>query len=80
VGTVLRGLEEFREYRVLIMPDHATPIAIRTHTDEPIPFVIFDSRLRINNGEASFDEKLIERDGIMNFEEGYKLMDYFMKG
>jgi 2,3-bisphosphoglycerate-independent phosphoglycerate mutase len=80
VGTVLRGLKEFREYRVLLMPDHATPVAIRTHTDEPIPFVIFDSRLRINNGEASFDEKLIERDGIMNFEEGYKLMDYFMKG
>jgi 2,3-bisphosphoglycerate-independent phosphoglycerate mutase len=80
VGTVLRGLEKFREYRVLIMPDHATPIAIRTHTDEPIPFVIFDSRLRINNGEASFDEKLVERDGIMNFEEGYKLMDYFIKG
>jgi 2,3-bisphosphoglycerate-independent phosphoglycerate mutase len=80
VGTVLRGLEEFRDYRVLLMPDHATPIAIRTHTDEPIPFVIFDSRLRINNREASFDEKLIERDGIMNFEEGYKLMDYFIKG
>jgi 2,3-bisphosphoglycerate-independent phosphoglycerate mutase len=80
VGTVLRGLKEFREYRVLLMPDHATPVAIRTHTDEPIPFVIFDSRLRINNGEASFDEKLIERDGIMNFEEGYKLMDYFIKG
>jgi 2,3-bisphosphoglycerate-independent phosphoglycerate mutase len=79
VGTVLRGLKTFREYRVLIMPDHATPIEIRTHTDEPIPFVIFDSRLRINNGESSFDEKLIERDGIMNFEEGYKLMDYFMR-
>lgn len=80
VGTVLRGLEEFREYRVLIMPDHATPIEIRTHTDEPIPFVIFDSRLRINNGEASFDEKLIDREGIINFEQGYKLMDYFIKG
>jgi 2,3-bisphosphoglycerate-independent phosphoglycerate mutase len=80
VGTVLRGLEEFREYRVLIMPDHATPIEIRTHTDEPIPFVIFDSRLRINNGAASFDEKLIDREDIMNFEQGYKLMDYFIKG
>jgi 2,3-bisphosphoglycerate-independent phosphoglycerate mutase len=80
VGTVLRGLEEFREYRILIMPDHATPVEIRTHSDEPIPFVIFDSRLRIHNSGVSFDEKLIERDGIMNFEEGYKLMDYFIKG
>jgi 2,3-bisphosphoglycerate-independent phosphoglycerate mutase len=80
VGTVLRGLEEFREYRVLIMPDHATPIEIRTHSDEPIPFVIFDSRLKIHNTGVSFDEKIIERDGIMNFEEGYKLMDYFIRG
>lgn len=80
VGTVLRGLEGFREYRILLMPDHATPVEIRTHSDEPIPFVIFDSRLRINNSGVSFDEKLIEREGIMNFEEGYKLMDYFIKG
>ncbi len=80
VGTVLRGLEGFREYRILLMPDHATPVEIRTHSDEPIPFVIFDSRLRIHNSGVSFDEKLIEREGIMNFEEGYKLMDYFIKG
>jgi 2,3-bisphosphoglycerate-independent phosphoglycerate mutase len=80
VGTVLKGLEEFKEYRVLIMPDHATPIEVRTHTDEPVPFVIFDSRRKIKNKGASFDEKLLERDDIMNFEEGYKLMDYFIKG
>jgi len=80
VGTVLRGLEKFGEYRVLIMPDHATPIEIRTHTDEPIPFVIFDSRLDIHNGAVSFDEELLNREGIIHIEEGYKLMDYFLKG
>jgi 2,3-bisphosphoglycerate-independent phosphoglycerate mutase len=80
VGTVLRGLEKFKEYRVLIMPDHATPIEIRTHTDEPVPFVIFDSRLKKKNDGATFDETLLEREDIMNFEEGYTLMDYFIKG
>jgi len=79
VGTVLRGLKKFKEYRVLLMPDHATPVEIRTHTDEPVPFVIFDSRIKINNGALSYDEKLVEREDAMNFEEGYKLMDYFIK-
>lgn len=80
VGTVMRGLEKFKEYRVLLMPDHATPIEIRTHTDEPVPFVIFDSRLKIKNDGATFDETLLKREDIINFEEGYKLMDYFIKG
>jgi 2,3-bisphosphoglycerate-independent phosphoglycerate mutase len=79
VGTVLRGLEEFVEYRVLLMPDHATPIEIRTHTDEPVPFVIFDSRTKSQNSGTSFDETLLERRDILNFEEGYKLMDYLIK-
>lgn len=81
VGPVLKGLEErFKEYRVLLMPDHATPITMRTHTDEPVPFTIFDSRNKKNNEGATFDESLSERKGIMVFEEGYKLMDYFIKG
>jgi len=80
VGTVMRGLEKFKEYRVLLMPDHSTPIEIRTHTDEPVPFVIFDSRRKIRNNSATFDETLLERQDIINFEEGYKLMDFFIKG
>jgi 2,3-bisphosphoglycerate-independent phosphoglycerate mutase len=62
------------------MPDHATPIEIRTHTDEPVPFVIFDSRIKEKHDGASFDETLLEREDIMNFDEGYTLMDYFIKG
>jgi 2,3-bisphosphoglycerate-independent phosphoglycerate mutase len=80
VGTVMKGLEKFKEYRVLIMPDHATPVEVRTHTNEPVPFVIFDSRLKKKNNSASFDETILEKDNIMNFKKGYKLMDYFIKG
>ncbi|OHE59096.1 MAG: cofactor-independent phosphoglycerate mutase [Thermodesulfovibrio sp. RBG_19FT_COMBO_42_12] len=80
VGTVLKGIAFFDEYRILLLPDHPTPIDVRTHTDEPVPFVIFDSRLSIKNEGATFDEKLLERKDIINFEEGYKLMDFFIKG
>jgi 2,3-bisphosphoglycerate-independent phosphoglycerate mutase len=80
VGNVMKGLVSFSEYRVLILPDHATPIEAKTHTDEPVPFVIYDSRLKKENKQASFDESIAERDDILVFEEGYKLMDYFIRG
>ncbi len=80
VGNVMKGLAAFDEYRVLILPDHATPIEIKTHADEPVPFVIFDSRRKRDNANASFDESILQRDDIVVFEEGYKLMDYFISG
>jgi len=79
VGTVLEGLKSFDEYRVLILPDHATPISIKTHSEEPVPFVIFDSRDRRENKSTGFDETITERDDILIFEEGHKLMDHFIK-
>lgn len=81
VGPVMKGLEErFSEYRVLLMPDHATPIKIRTHTAEPVPFVVYDSRKKQNNAGVSYSEAIAERKGIMVVEDGYRLMDYFIKG
>lgn len=80
VGAVLRGAKAFEEYRILLMPDHATPVEIRTHTDEPVPFVIYDSRLKKKNEGAVFDESITGRGDIVVVEEGYKLMDYFIKG
>jgi len=80
VGNVLKGIEVFDEYKILILPDHATPIEVKTHTDEPVPFVIFDSRMKKKNKNIAFDESIAERDDILVFEEGYKLMDYFIKG
>lgn len=79
VGNVLRGIEAFGEYRILILPDHATPIELKTHSDEPVPFVIYDSRMKRKNENASFDESITERDDILVVEEGHKLMDYFIK-
>jgi 2,3-bisphosphoglycerate-independent phosphoglycerate mutase len=80
VGTVLKGLKLFNEYRILLLPDHATPVEVRTHTDEPVPFVIYDSRMKKKKRKISFDEAIAEFDDIMVFEEGHKLMDYFIKG
>jgi 2,3-bisphosphoglycerate-independent phosphoglycerate mutase len=80
VGGVMEGMKAFPEYRVMVLPDHATPIAIRTHSAEPVPFVIFDSRVQGKNAISAYDETITERDDVMVFEQGYRLMDYFIKG
>ncbi len=80
VGTVMRGIRPFEECRILLMPDHPTPIEVRTHTDEPVPFVIFDNGHKRKNEGAAFDESILQRKDIVIIEEGYKLMDYFIKG
>jgi len=44
VGPMLAGLQKLGDHRVLVMCDHRTPIAVKTHTPEPVPFVLYDSR------------------------------------
>jgi 2,3-bisphosphoglycerate-independent phosphoglycerate mutase len=80
VGTVLHGIETFDESKILVLPDHATPVAVRTHTEEPVPFVVYDSREKKNNDNFSFDETITEKENILFIEEGYRLMDYFIRG
>jgi 2,3-bisphosphoglycerate-independent phosphoglycerate mutase len=44
VGPLLKGLKEMGDHRVLVLCDHYTPLVKRTHTPEPVPFVLYDSR------------------------------------
>lgn len=78
VGTIMKGLAGSKDYRILLMPDHATPVRIRTHTDEPVPFVIYDSRKKHGKKGYAFNESLLRKKNIKVFDRGYKLMDYFI--
>ena len=80
IGPVLKGMKDrFGAFRLLLMPDHATPIRERTHTNEPVPFVVYDSRHERHNTGATYDELIAERDDIRVVEKGHTLMDYFIK-
>lgn len=60
-------------YRMLIMPDHPTPIALRTHTSSPVPYLLYDSTKK-EEGIFSYNERDAEASG--NFvEEGFRLID-----
>ena len=66
-------------YKIIVLPDHPTPLALRTHTSEPVPFVIYDSTNEKNNPTNVYTENCAEKSDLF-IKDGYKLMDYFIKG
>ncbi len=79
VGPILRGLESFPDFRILVLPDHPTPIVLKTHSAEPVPFVIFDSgdRRKTPKEGSSFDETSAQKAGLF-LERGHELMEKFI--
>lgn len=80
VGNIIEGMKQFDAYRILALPDHPTPLEIRTHSDEPVPFALYDSRDERTGGPVGYDESIARRKDALVFEEGYTLMDHFLKG
>lgn len=80
VGRVLAGAKDLGPYRILLMPDHPTPIVDRTHTSDPVPFVIYDSTSPIKGREVEYSEDIARMNDIMKLDKGHKLMDYLIKG
>jgi len=64
-------------YRLMVLPDHATPLSLRTHTSDPVPFVIFQSGQATNSGSQGFDEFSAQETKLL-IREGYRLMDLFL--
>lgn len=69
----LAGTKE--AYRLLILPDHPTPMALRTHTANPVPFVLYDSAIKQGKPDNAFTEE--SGAGGRFFANGYELTDYF---
>ena len=75
VGPVLSYLKESGEhYHVLVCPDHPTPIATRTHSAEPIPYMIYKSDCELDSGVTTYNEETAASTGVF-VEEGYTLLD-----
>jgi len=72
VGPMLDGLKNLGEHRVLVMCDHLTPIAVKTHTPEPVPFVLYDSRHSRENSR-SYSEAAAQASGLV-LEHGADLL------
>ena len=62
------------DFAILIMPDHPTPLAIRTHTSDPVPYIIYRSGNCTNGSPRIYSEKEAAKTGIVT-EHGYTLMN-----
>ncbi len=70
------------DYRMLVVPDHPTPLVLRTHTSEPVPYLIFQSSDPKNHPMQTYDEasalKASSKNTSLYIEEGFRLMDRFL--
>jgi 2,3-bisphosphoglycerate-independent phosphoglycerate mutase len=73
VGPMLQGLQKhFDSYRVLLLPDHPTPIALKTHVREPVPIALYGTGVEPDAGQT-YDESVREQ-GSLNIQQGTELM------
>lgn len=76
VGPVWKALRGFGQYRLLISPDHPTPLRTKTHSYGDVPAAIAGSDIK-PDGSATYDEASAARSSLV-FAEGWKLMEYFV--
>ena len=77
VGPILAALDGRGEpFRMMILPDHYTPLSRRTHTTEPVPFAICGEDFETGSGEVFSEKNAVESKFMIN--EGHRLMEYFL--
>ncbi|MGB3728629.1 MAG: cofactor-independent phosphoglycerate mutase [Thermodesulfobacteriota bacterium] len=79
VERVLDGIKRFGDYKILVMSDHPTPIDIRTHINEPVPFAIYSSADEgVKNDSFVYTENSASTSDIY-VSEGYKLVSMLIE-
>ena len=67
------------DYAIMVLPDHPTPLRLRTHTSDPVPYLIYRNKRRDGTHSVSaYNEKSASSTGIY-IEDGFRLMDRFIK-
>ena len=78
VAPIMKAMEDAGEdYRMLVLPDHPTPIRIRTHSSDPVPYVLFDSTRQLKK-KARYTEAEGKATGIF-LPHGYALLDKLLQ-
>jgi 2,3-bisphosphoglycerate-independent phosphoglycerate mutase len=77
VGPVLEELRKDKHWRILICPDHPTPVRLRTHVAKPVPFALAGEN--INGVLADNFTEANAQAADLHIEHGWELMEYFIK-
>ncbi len=78
VGTVLKAQKNDPSIRIMVLCDHATPVSLRTHTDAPVPFLIYPSIEKGRSGLSYSENSAMLVSGKSSI-NGTDLMSYFSK-
>ena len=69
------------DYRFLILPDHPTPLALRTHTMDAVPYIMYDSTKEVSSDAVSYDEKFgadsVDGMKLKSYDKGFTMIDDF---
>ena len=74
---VLKGLEKYDDYKIMILPDHPTPIVTMTHASDPVPYMIYHKKNE-KNGVSTINEETAKETGKF-IENGPTIMKYFIE-
>lgn len=83
IGVIHQGIEESRgtpgmeDYCLLVLPDHPTPISIKTHAADPVPFMLYRRGQPQEGSSTGYNEDSAGQTGL-RFEAGHQLMEYFI--
>lgn len=70
------GLEQYEDYKILLLPDHPTPIVTRTHASDPVPYLLYQKSAP-KTGVDSINEETAKATGIY-MENGPAMMPHFL--
>lgn len=76
LGKLMDEMPEYDEYAISILPDHPTPIPIKTHVKDPVPFAMYSSK-GSSDSVGKYDE-FSAKEGSQGLNEGYHFMEKFL--
>jgi len=77
VQPLIQEMKEHNKFSLMILPDHYTPVSIRTHVANPVPFMIYRNRFK-EKIEQTFTEESAKNTNLY-FPQGFKLLDHFIR-
>ncbi len=81
VGPMIKGMEKFKDFRVMVLPDHPTPLSIMTHASDPVPFVMYGEGKGAFKGTGvskAYNEKAVKASTLQI--KGHDLLTQLING
>ena len=75
---VLDALKEYDDYKIMVLPDHPTPIVTGTHASDPVPFMTYHKNDEKDSGVDSINEESAKTTGLL-IEHGPDIMKRFLE-